>query len=86
MWLALNREGIRVARCTVEPLMRELGLHGARRGHPSSPVTGRWIQLKSGRNPVHPDHVRYVERTAVASTGSPSRTPPVRAQRSRRGD
>ena len=32
MWLALNRQGIPVARCTVERLMRELGLAGARRG------------------------------------------------------
>jgi putative transposase len=32
VWLALNREGIEVARCTVERLMRELGLTGARRG------------------------------------------------------
>ena len=32
VWLALNREGTPVARCTVERLMRELGLHGARRG------------------------------------------------------
>jgi putative transposase len=32
VWLALNRQGTPVARCTVERLMRELGLHGARRG------------------------------------------------------
>jgi putative transposase len=32
VWLALNREGIPVARCTVERLMRKLGLAGARRG------------------------------------------------------
>jgi putative transposase len=32
VWLALNREGVTVARCTVERLMRELGLVGARRG------------------------------------------------------
>jgi putative transposase len=32
VWLALNREGIAVARCTVERLMRELGLAGVRRG------------------------------------------------------
>jgi len=32
VWLALNREGIPVARCTVERLMRQLGLAGARRG------------------------------------------------------
>ena len=32
VWLALNRTGVEVARCTVERLMGELGLHGARRG------------------------------------------------------
>ncbi len=32
VWLALNREGIGVARCTVERLMAELGLTGAVRG------------------------------------------------------
>jgi putative transposase len=32
VWLALNREGTAVARCTVERLMRGLGLAGARRG------------------------------------------------------
>jgi putative transposase len=32
VWRALNRQGTKVARCTVERLMCELGLHGARRG------------------------------------------------------
>ena len=32
VWAQLNREGTRVARCTVERLMRDLGLSGARRG------------------------------------------------------
>jgi putative transposase len=32
VWLALNREGATVARCTVERLMAELGLAGAIRG------------------------------------------------------
>jgi putative transposase len=32
VWLVLNREGIGVARCTVERLMRQLGLRGAVRG------------------------------------------------------
>jgi putative transposase len=32
VWLALNREGIPVARCTVERLMAGLGLAGGRRG------------------------------------------------------
>jgi putative transposase len=32
IWTQLNREGTRVARCTVERLMRDLGIQGARRG------------------------------------------------------
>jgi len=32
VWKQLRREGIRVARCTVERLMREMGLRGAVRG------------------------------------------------------
>ena len=32
VWRQLNREGIAVARCTVERLMRQLGLQGVRRG------------------------------------------------------
>jgi len=32
IWAQLNRENIRVARCTVERLMRAMGLSGARRG------------------------------------------------------
>jgi len=34
VWKQLNREGVRVARCTVERLMRGLGLQGAVRGKP----------------------------------------------------
>jgi putative transposase len=32
VWSQLNREGIRVARCTIERLMGDLGLSGVRRG------------------------------------------------------
>jgi putative transposase len=32
VWKQLNREGITIARCTVERLMRRLGLQGVRRG------------------------------------------------------
>lgn len=32
VWRQLVREGVAVARCTVEPLMRRLGLQGMRRG------------------------------------------------------
>ena len=40
VWAQLNREGTRVARCTVERLMRQMGLSGARRGR-SFKVTTR---------------------------------------------
>ncbi len=33
LWHQLRREGTQVARCTVERLMRQLGLKGVRRGH-----------------------------------------------------
>lgn len=32
LWMQMNREGVVVARCTVERLMRQLGLQGVRRG------------------------------------------------------
>lgn len=32
VWLQMNREGVPVARCTVERLMKHLGLHGVQRG------------------------------------------------------
>jgi putative transposase len=32
VWLVLNREGVPVARCTIEPLMRQEGLAGTVRG------------------------------------------------------
>jgi putative transposase len=40
VWAQLNREGIAVARCTVERLMRELGLRGAVRGKPVHTTAG----------------------------------------------
>jgi len=39
VWRQLHREGISVARCTVERLMRELGLEGVRRGKPHKTTT-----------------------------------------------
>jgi putative transposase len=39
VWRQLHREGIAVARCTVERLMRELGLEGVRRGKGHSTTT-----------------------------------------------
>jgi putative transposase len=42
LWRQLHREGIAVARCTVERLMGELGLQGVRRGQPAAPSRPRW--------------------------------------------
>jgi putative transposase len=39
MWRQLHREGIAVARCTVERLMGDLGLEGVRRGKPRRTTT-----------------------------------------------
>jgi putative transposase len=39
VWRQLHREGIAVARCTVERLMGELGLEGVRRGKPHRTTT-----------------------------------------------
>jgi len=39
IWLALNGQGISVARCTVERLMRELGIRGASPGRKRPPTT-----------------------------------------------
>jgi putative transposase len=60
VWAQLNREGTRVARCTVERLMRDLGLSGARRGKTWTPTTTRsddrlarltWSSDGSGHRP-----------------------------------
>ncbi len=45
IWVALNREGIAVARCTVERLMRELGIRGAVRARPAAPRGRRTTRL-----------------------------------------
>ena len=51
VWAQLNREGIPVARCTIERLMRQLGLRGAVRGKPKRTTipdrTGRPIPIVS---------------------------------------
>ena len=50
VWAQLNREGHRVARCTVEWLMRDLGLRGVVRGKPKRTTvaddTAQHAQLK----------------------------------------
>ena len=54
IWLTLNREGIQVARCTVERLMRDMGICGVHRGRPHRTT----IPDKS--NPIPADRVDRV--------------------------
>jgi putative transposase len=73
VWLALNREGVPVARCTVERLMRELGLQGARRGTRrrttiADPAAARPADLVQRRfSPARPDAVWVADFTHVAT-------------------
>jgi putative transposase len=73
VWLALNREGTGVARCTVERLMREPGLEGARRGrrHRTTVAASgvpRAADLVERRfPPARPDAVWVADRTYVAT-------------------
>jgi putative transposase len=60
VWLQLNREGTAVARCTVERLMRELGLAGARRGKrrrttAADPAAARPVDLVKRIRTTRPD-------------------------------
>jgi putative transposase len=71
VWLALNRQGVPVARCTVERLMRELGLAGARRGKKQrttvpDPAAARPADLVQRRfSPSAPDRLWVADFTYV---------------------
>jgi putative transposase len=73
VWLALNREGIPVARCTVERLMRDLGLAGARRGKVkkttiADPAAQRAADLVARRfAPTAPDRLWVADITYVSA-------------------
>ena len=62
VWRQLNREQIRVARCTVERLMSQEGLEGIVRGRwkrttigpPRMPPTNRWIGFSGASWPPKP--------------------------------
>jgi putative transposase len=58
VWRQLNREGIEVARCTVERLMAQMGLAGRVRGR------RRRTTIPDGRASERPD---LVEREFVAA-------------------
>ena len=71
VWLALNREGVPVARCTVERLMRELGLAGARRGkrvrttRPDAAAARPADLVRRQFSPARPDRLWVADFTYV---------------------
>jgi putative transposase len=71
VWLALNRQGIEVARCTVERLMNVLGLQGIRRGKKwkttvADPAAARPTDLVGRRfNPTRPNALWVADFTYV---------------------
>ena len=75
VWDQLNREGIAAARCTVERLMRTLGLRGVRRGGYKKPRTTRSDPSQDrpaglvNRDfaPDAPDRLQLVDFTFVAT-------------------
>ncbi len=73
VWLALNRDGVPVARCTVEGLMRDLGLAGACRGRRhrttiTDPAAARPADLVQRRfSQARPDAVWVADFTYVAT-------------------
>jgi putative transposase len=75
VWLTLNREGTGVARCTVERLMRELGLAGARRGKRirttrADTAAARPADLVGRQfTPAGPDRLRVADFTYSAQAG-----------------
>ena len=73
VWLQLIREGIEVARCTVERLMNVLGLQGIRRGKQwkttvADPAAARPADLVKRRfNPPRPNALWVADFTYVAT-------------------
>lgn len=73
VWLQLNREGISVARCTVERLMRGLGLEGAHRGRryrttrPDPDATRAADLVQRRFTPDRPDRLWVADFTYVAT-------------------
>ena len=73
VWLTLNREGVEVARCTVERLMSDLGLRGAVRGKATTttiadPGAARPADLVGRRfAPVAPNRLWVADLTYVST-------------------
>jgi putative transposase len=73
VWLALNREGVAVARCTVERLMKVLGVQGARRGRrvrttrPDVAAARPADLVERNFNPNRPDALWVADFTYVST-------------------
>jgi putative transposase len=73
VWLQLNRDGVQVARCTVERLMRRAGLHGAVRGRAKrttipDPTAERPRDLvRRNFAPLAPDRLWVADLTYVST-------------------
>jgi putative transposase len=71
IWLTLNRQGVPVARCTVERLMGVLGLEGVRRGRkvrttrPDPTATRPTDLVERDFNPARPDQLWVADFTYV---------------------
>jgi putative transposase len=59
VWRQLRRDGVRVARCTIERLMRDMGLRGTVRGR-------RW-KITTQSDPAAPRPADLVDRQFVAT-------------------
>lgn len=72
VWPQLNREGIKVARCTIERLMQDLGLSGVVRGRKgrttiTAAATARPCDLvRREFTASHPNRLRVPNLTYVA--------------------
>ena len=71
VWAQLNRAGIRVARCSVERLKRELGVQGVRRGRQFKVTT------RADDRQRQPDDLVERRFGAPALTGCGSPTSPT---------
>ncbi len=73
VWLQLNREGIPVARCTVERLMNDLALQGVRRGKRfittmADPAAARPADLVGRQfSPIAPNRLWVADYTYVST-------------------
>jgi putative transposase len=65
VWRQLRREGVEVARCTVQRLMRDMGLVGARRGRTWVTTTHQAVAADHPRDSAEYE-ARYCQQAAVA--------------------